>query len=58
MKVDRVGFEPTPSALYNLSKRADDERESTADQIPPAPLFFFLNALHSSLYRQAKSWES
>jgi hypothetical protein len=39
--MDRVGFEPTTSALYSLLKWRLMNENSTAGQIPPSPLFFF-----------------
>jgi hypothetical protein len=45
-KMDRVGVEPTTSALYSLLKWRLMHENSTAGQIPASQLFFFLRALH------------
>jgi hypothetical protein len=51
--MDRVGFEPTTSALLgaSLSKGAAARKYHLIVQIPPAPFFFACNAVFCTVRR-------
>jgi hypothetical protein len=44
IKMDWVGVEPTTSALYNLSKRDDEEREINCWSNPTLSTLFLIHA--------------